>query len=488
MLVLCCSPKTLAGYNSVVKKAKKYSANLIEVRIENINPTVFNNILKDKSVEKIITFREEKINKESFVQIKNLYNAVISAGVEFIDIDFKWGKKFVDELTRNVRNSRVILSYHDFRKTPSLARLKIILNKMMKVKAHSYKISVYANSVEDNVKIFQLLEYAHKNKIKLTAHCMGELGKVSRILGKKFGSYLTYSSLNEKSATAAGQIPIEKLMNIFHYELLNRKTKVYGIIGKPLRQSKSWLFHNHGYMVKNINAVYVNFLTEDVRKFVKTFKGFVDGLSITIPYKEKVILLSNRRSASVKFIGSANTIVLKGEKIRLYNTDYAGMKNLIGKELLLQNKNVLIVGAGGTARALIHALKEFRNNVFIANRTAQRAKSLAEEFGIFLLDNIGEKGLNFDVIINATPGENKYLLSTTRKILDKSSVKLIMDVALNPFGSKFISLAKQYKCKVINGFDFFLEQAHLQFKLFTRSDLPQKQMRKYFLRNFNQSF
>lgn len=488
MLVLSCSPKNYSEYFNVVKTAKKFSAHLLEVRIENIEQKVFYDILQDKSTKKIITFRKENISKTTFSRIKKLYYTAFQSEVDFVDIDFNWEKKYINELLLQSQKSKIIFSYHNFTRTPGFAELKLILKKMMRVKADIYKISVYANSIEDNGKIFRLLEYALKNKIKLAAHCMGELGKASRILGKKFGSHLTYSSVSEKSVTAAGQLPIEKLVKIFNHERINRKTKIYGIIGKPLEQSKSWLFHNYGYSVNNVNAVYINFLAENVRRFVKTFQNYIGGLSVTIPYKEKIILLQKEVPYFVESIGSANTVLFKKNKSHLSNTDYLGMKNLIKKNVMLQNKNILIIGAGGTARAMIYALKEFQNKIFITNRTMQRAKLLAEEFEIILLDNIGKKDLYFDVIINATPGENKYLLSTTRRILEKGSVKLIMDVALNPFESKFISIAKKHNCKVINGFDFFLEQAHLQFELFTKSDLPRNQMRKYFLKNFNQSF
>lgn len=488
MLILSCSPKNYSEYFNAVKTAKKYSAHLLEVRIENIKPKILHDILHDKSTKKIITFRKENISKTTFNRIKKLYHTACHSGVDFIDIDFSWENKYINELLSQSQKSKIILSYHDFFRTPGFAELKRILKRMMNVKADIYKISVYANSIEDNVKIFRLLEYARKNKIKLAAHCMDELGKVSRILGKKFGSHLTYSSVSEKSVTAVGQLPIEKLVKIFNHEQINRNTKVFGIIGNPLEQSKSWLFHNYGYSVNNINAIYVNFLTENVQRFVKTFQNYIGGLSVTIPHKEKTIFLPKEAPSIVKHIGSANTVLFKGDKIHLSNTDYLGMKNLIKKNLMLQNRNILIIGAGGTARAMIYALKEFQNKIFITNRTTQRAKLLAEEFEIILLDNIGKKDLYFDVIINATPGENKYLLSTTRRILKKSSVKLIMDVALNPFESKFISLAKKHNCKVINGFDLFLEQAHIQFELFTQSDLPRNQMRKYLLKNFNKSF
>ncbi|MBU2445251.1 MAG: type I 3-dehydroquinate dehydratase [Bacteroidetes bacterium] len=488
MLVLSCSPKNFSEYFNAVKTARKYSAYLLEVRIENIKLKVFYDILQDKSTKKIITFRKENISKTTFSRIKELYHTACQCNVKFIDIDFNWGKKNINELILQSQKSKIILSYHDFFRTTGFAELKRILERMIKVKADVNKISVYANSIEENEKIFRLLEYAQKNKIKLAAHCMGELGKVSRILGKKFGSHLTYSSVTENSETAAGQLPIEKLVKIFNHEQINRNTKIFGIIGKPLEQSKSWLFHNYGYSIRNINAAYVNFLTENVQRFVKTFQNYIGGLSVTIPHKEKIIFLPKEVPSIVKHIGSANTVLFKGGKIHLSNTDYLGMKNLIKKNLMLQNRNVLIIGAGGTARAMIYALREFRNKIFITNRTMQRAKLLAEEFKIILLDNIGKKDLYFDVIINATPGENKYLLSTTRRVLEKGSVKLIMDVALNSFESKFISLAKKHNCKVINGFDFFLEQAHIQFELFTKSNLPRNKMRKYLLKNFNKSF
>ncbi len=488
MLVISVAPKNYFDYKSAVRKSKKYSADLIEIRIETIDPVLFNKILKDKSIKKIVTFRKEKIGGTTLTQIKELYSAAIRSSVDYIDIDFSWGKEIVDDLISNSNKSKLILSYHDFQRTPRLAELKIILSRMEKVKAHSYKISVHANKMEDNARIFHLLESVQNKKIKLTAHCMGELGKVSRILGKKFGTHLTYSSLDDETATAAGQISIENISTVFNFHKINSRTKIFGIIGNPLEQSKSWIFHNHGFSLNNFNAVYVNFLTDNVQSFAKTFAGLVDGVSITIPNKEKILSLSKQVSSLVGSIGSANTALFAGNSIVFHNTDYLAAKKLICENSYLRNKNVLIIGAGGTARALIFALRESKNNVYLTNRTIQKSKQLVQEFDVFLLENIKQKEVNFDVIVNATPGDNKYLLSTVKGVLKTGSVKLIMDVALNPFDSKFILLAKKHNCKVINGFDFFLEQALIQFKLFTKSNLPRNQMRKYLLRNFNQSF
>jgi len=487
MLVISAAPKNYFDYKSAVKKAKKYSADLIEVRIENIDPAVFKKILKDKTIEKIVTFRKEKVSGAALTRMRELYSIAFSSGAEYIDIDFSWGKEIIDDLISNSRKSKIILSYHDFQRTPRLAELKVILGRMEKIIAHSYKISVQANKMEDNARIFHLLESVQSKKIKLTAHCMGELGKVSRILGKKYGTYLTYSSIDDETTTAAGQLPVETIAEYLNYHKLNRKTKVYGIIGNPLKQSKSWIFHNYGFSMNNFNGVYVNFLTENVQSFAKTFAGLVDGVSITIPHKEKILSLSKQVSDLVGSIGSANTALFAHENIIFYNTDYLAAKKFICENSYLQNKNVLIIGAGGTARAFIFAMKEFNNNVYVTNRTIQKSKQLAQEFDVFLLENIKQKEVNFDVVVNATPGDNEYLLSTFKGVLKTGSVKLTMDVALNPFDSKFILLAERHNCKVINGFDFFLEQALIQFKLFTKSNLSRNQMRKYLLRNFNQS-
>ncbi len=258
-----------------------------------------------------------------------------------------------------------ILSYHNYEKTPKLKYLIQILDYSRKISADYYKIVTYANSFIDNYSILKLLEIANRKSINLISHCMGENGKSGRFLAYKNGSKFFYSSYKSNYETASGQIPLEYLSQIFRVKNLYPSTRVYGIVGNPLKQSKSWLFHNFGFQATSSNAIYLNFPINDVEEFVYYFKNYIRGISITIPFKEEILQIPNISSKIIKEIGSANTAIFKDSKPVLFNTDYLGFKEIVRNEKLLQNSKILVIGAGGSARTVIYTLKKFERTKFL---------------------------------------------------------------------------------------------------------------------------
>ncbi|MCX8011301.1 MAG: type I 3-dehydroquinate dehydratase [Ignavibacteria bacterium] len=490
MIVLSIFPKSYSEYLTAVKYQKKYSADLIEVRCEKLSMNDFKKIIFDNSTKKVITYKPSKFSSEEFEKLKSFYQNANESSVRYIDVDVNWGSERIDQIKNLIKHSKFILSYHNYNKTPRLLDLIDKIHSMVQLKPDVIKIVTKANSVEDNKIIFDLLTYAQINDIKLASHCMGEEGKVSRILGKKFGSYFIYTSMSDDLATADGQLSLEKLNRIFHIRKINSKTKVFGIIGDPITQSKSWLYHNYGFELKKINAVYLNFKSDKPITFLAKMGNIIDGLSVTIPNKEKILAINYIKSKSnnVDDIGSANTLLHKNNKYFLYNTDYLAFKEFIENNKELQNGNVLVIGAGGTSRAIIFALKQFRNKIYLINRNVKRRNILIRDFDVFKLDNLNEKGLNFDAVINTTPGDNEFISRISEKIFSNYYIKLAFDVSLSPLNTKFLTTAKKMKVKTINGLDFFLKQAHIQFKIFTGKDAPRQNIQNFIIRNYSQTF
>lgn len=439
-------------------------ADVVEIRVENIVDLEIDSLLKKPRPKVIITNRlTAKVSKETRIAL--LYKA-IEAGAEFIDIDIKEGTKSLSDLIKFsfLHKAQVIGSYHHFSQT-----IDDIISIVMRFKAigvHIIKISAYAQDISDNLKIFKLLSRAKNKHIRLSAFCMGEAGEISRILAPRFSSYLTYCSLEDGKETAPGQIPVDKLLNVYNYKSINEETKIFGLVGNPVSHSKGIYIHNKYFKKNKINAVYVNLLVNDIRNFFKPYSKYLQGISVTIPYKEKALKFVNKFSEEVEATGSVNTILKTINCFVGYNTDaLAAVKIFEGK---LKNKSVAIFGTGGTARSAIYAAKKCGGNVHIFGRNLNKAKFLASKFECEYspFDEI-QKIKKMDVIINTTPVgmEPNIDASPIPKILLNKKM-LVVDFVYTPKITKLLSDAHQCGCQIIHGTKIFEAQAKLQQELF----------------------
>lgn len=488
MIVLSYQPETYREFKKVIEYGLEYGADLLEIRGEKIKDKELIKILSNKDLPKIFTYR---INQFSYSKIKDAskkYKIALERNVEYIDVDINLGKNFINKLKKEINKTKLILSYHNYEKTPKLKYLIQILDYSRKISADYYKIVTYANSFIDNYSILKLLEIANRKSINLISHCMGENGKSGRFLAYKNGSKFFYSSYKSNYETASGQIPLEYLSQIFRVKNLYPSTRVYGIVGNPLKQSKSWLFHNFGFQATSSNAIYLNFPINDVEEFVYYFKNYIRGISITIPFKEEILQIPNISSKIIKEIGSANTAIFKDSKPVLFNTDYLGFKEIVRNEKLLQNSKILVIGAGGSARTVIYTLKKFNNEIFVINRNPERAENLSNEMEINFVKNKSKIPEKIDVIINTTPGNNLFMLNLVKSIMSERKIKLIVDLDLNFKESKLLAMCRSKKIKSINGFEFFIHQAIHQFKIFTGKNLSIRKVRKFLLENYDKQF
>lgn len=488
MIALSLKPSNFNEYLSAVKYAEKYGADLIELRLEKFYGSDFYQFCKDKSFSKIITIKPFDYSSDECLRIMYYYFYAIKTETEYLDIDIRTEKEIIEELIKLKMSTKIILSYHNYHDTQSFYQLKKLFDKMMQYKADLIKMVCYANNLNDNLKMLKLLEYAKSKGVKLIAHCLGPHSKEGRILSLKNGSEILYSSYSYAKETAEGQMELSILSDIFNIKRINSDTKVFGIVGYQLFSSKSWIYHNLCYQLLRINAIFLNFEIENFDSFYSLFSKYLEGLSVTMPYKEIVAKKKYSQSGEVKLLGSANTISKSGRKEKLYNTDFMGFSEIVKREEMLHGKNILIIGAGGSARAIIKVMMNFDNKVFCMNRSPERAKILCDEFGSVFIDEPSLKNFRFEAVINTTPYDNDFLLKNIKKIFKKKSVKIIVDIALHSFDTKFVTLAKENEIKVINGFDFFVAQAEIQFKLLTGQEPDKNILEKQLLENFTKRY
>jgi 3-dehydroquinate dehydratase/shikimate dehydrogenase len=404
-----------------------------------------------------------------------LLRHAIADGFDYVDIETD-----VAEKVRRFGDVKRIISYHNLRQTPD--DLEEIYEKMCGQDGDVVKISVTAQSADDNLRVLRLLRGAPKPTVAL---CMGDLGTCSRILSLKFGSPFTYGAFNKERSIAPGILSFQELQKLYHVERIGPDTKVYGVVGDPVGHSLSPLVHNKAIRKLGLDAVYVPFRVPrgELAEFVRDFREIpVEGYSVTIPHKEAAARLAKECDPAVETMGAANTLLARGDDFVAYNTDAeAAVESLkanlpIGQDGVpasLSTRTVLLLGAGGVGRAIAHALKREGSVLTIANRTPERAKHLAEEVGCKWIDWAARHNVICDTLINCTsvgmhpnhdesPIHSSFLKPTL----------LVFDTIYTPETTLLVREARARGCLVLTGVDMFVRQAGLQFRLFTGQEPP----------------
>lgn len=415
----------------------------------------------------------------------------VKMGVAYIDVELNAVDKF-RELSRGITMgcTKLILSYHDFERPLSKAQVDETVAQMKAKGAHIAKIAMTATSALDNCAVFSALLNATMPIILLA---MGELGRPSRILAGKFGAYLTFASLKEGEESAPGQVDVETLLNVYHFAHIGRRTRLYGVIGNPVMQSMGPLLHNTVFREKGLDAAYIHLLVEaHTARFIREMSalGFA-GFSVTIPGKVDAIDAMDEIEDAVERIGSMNTVSRDNSgRLKGSNTDWRGAMDAVCEQTGgdLKGKRVLVLGAGGTGKALIFgAMERGAQKVTVANRTKKKAERLAEYFGnnVFAigLDEIRSAGA-FDVILNSTSVgmvPNVEECPIEAEILCEGMI--VFDAVYNPLETLLLREAKGRGANCVSGVEMFVRQAARQFETwFPDSTAPVKLMREVVLK------
>ncbi|OEG71388.1 hypothetical protein ATZ36_14815 [Candidatus Endomicrobiellum trichonymphae] len=271
--------------------------------------------------------------------------------------------------------------------------------------------------------------------------------------------------------------------------MLNTKTKLFAILGYPVKHSFSPQMQNKWFEKENLNCIYLAFepKPEDLKKTVESLKllGF-QGVNITIPHKIEVMKYVDFTDKAVKKIGSINTIAFKGGKLYGYNTDHLGFsQDLTAKKISLKNKNVLVIGSGGGARAILYALKESKvKNIYIANRTLKNAEQLAEIFKIKAIDikKVGEVLPAADLLVNTSACGMKKTDVLPFKADKIKSGLIIYDLIYNKV-TPFTKLAENKGLKIFTGVGMLIRQGACGFKIWT-GKYPDIEIAERLLREF----
>ena len=246
--------------------------------------------------------------------------------------------------------------------------------------------------------------------------------------------------------------------------------KKLGIIGEHLPHTFSPSIYNELFKRHNMDATYrVLEIPRDAFDFiVKDITSDLVGYNVTIPYKSKIMGYLESASRDAKEIGAVNVVNAHKEG---FNTDWKGFKKSL-EGVPLRGKYALVLGAGGAARAVCYALKDMDMDVYITNRTEERAKKLADEFklkyGIPPLSKVA-------LLVNATPvGMYPNVDGIPQIDLTKLSRKCVVyDLVYNPRPTKFLNTAENIGLRTIDGLEMLVQQAILNLHIWSLNELAE---------------
>jgi 3-dehydroquinate dehydratase/shikimate dehydrogenase len=405
----------------------------------------------------------------------DVLNKAAAAGCQMVDVELQTASKCKPEHLQKLRSrAALILSYHDFRATK---KLEETLEKMLAFPADFYKIVSTATTLSDNVTMIKFLA-REGDRHSLISMCMGEQGIISRVLGVRAGSVFTFAAASPAEATAPGQIPAQELRSVYRIEQVDAATRVYGVVGDPIAHSLSPAIMNAAFRRENVNAVFLALHAKTLKDLLTCVREIpIHGISVTMPYKEAILPhLDNTDSHSTK-IGACNTVVRAQDgKLYGFNTDASGVIRPLERRLsTLEGARILVIGAGGAARAAVFGLKERGCEVYILNRSAAPAKKLAHQAHARIMKRPDLKKIAFDVIINATPvgmGNTRETPLQEKEI----NARYVFDMVYDPAETRLLKLAKERGAQAIPGIEMFVHQAARQFEIWTGKPAPWDEM------------
>jgi len=398
-----------------------------------------------------------------------------AAGCQLLDVELQSAVRCKPaQLERLRAHAALILSFHDFRATK---KLEETLEKMAALPADFYKVVSTATTLHDNVAMMKFLEQ-QSERLTLIGMCMGEQGIISRVLGVRAGSVFTFASVSAEEKTAPGQVTAQELRSTYRIEQVDAATRVYVVVGDPVAHSLSPTIMNAALRRENVNAVYLALHAKALKDLLACVRDIpIHGLSITMPYKEAILHHLDNTDSHTTRIGACNTVVRAQDgKLYGFNTDTAGIVRPLEQRIPLENAKVLVLGAGGAARAAVFGLKERGAEIYILNRTAAPAQKLAHQARARIVKRAADlKKQNFDVIINATPvGMGNTRDSPLKE--DEINTKFVFDMVYDPVETRLVKLAKARGAGVIPGIEMFVHQAARQFEIWTGKPAPWDEM------------
>lgn len=426
---------TLANPRNI-KAANQTTADLLEIRTDLYPKTNISRLLDMSSKPVILTIKNPR---------SVWLDHIDHPQVKYVDIDYRLDNLIQQYHEDHPKQTQLIVSYHDFKETPSWSTLQNIIAKLRRSRPDVIKIALMVNHFDDLHTVMRLQKRYGKKMIVVG---MGEMGIMTRVYSR---GLLTYGRLHLQTETAPGQLSVDQM----------RSMRVYGLVGDNIQYSLSPVMYNTSFRYYHLPYIYQLWDTSHFEKFIEVFSFFqLPGASVTQPYKERVLHLVNSIDPHAKKIGAVNLLVRqKNGKVKGYNTDWLGAQRALYGEF--KNAKVLILGAGGAAAAIQYAAQ---------HAGAQSVKTLHRK-------DMPTDEDDYDILINATPVYDMVLVPE-----DSLYSKVVMECNYAT-KTELVQHAEKYARKTVSGLTMLLEQGIPQFKLWTGKTMPVAEVKKQLYRH-----
>jgi 3-dehydroquinate dehydratase/shikimate dehydrogenase len=460
---------------------------IVELRVDCLVPEErihFRRFPEMAKIPCILTIRR-KSDGGQFVEGEGSRTALLARGLAFADTDHGKNFSYIDleedmqvpsiEEAARAFGTRIIRSVHDM--TGPVQNIKARVQKLRRTNDEIAKIAFMPRNLSDVTRLFREAKQCADMDYILIA--MGPYGLPTRVLAPILGSLLTFASSEENirlSQNPLGQLDPVTLNEVYHIRNLSERTKIFGVTGNPLTTTSSPLIHNQGYLKQKIDAVYLPIKAENINEALEFADELgINGLSVTFPFKETILTEIDQISSQTGEIGACNTAVREGDLWHGYNTDAPGFSRALLEFLGrkdLKRMRVAIIGAGGAAKAIAHAVKELGGRACVFNRTTEKARELAEQYNFkwATLDPANRILLEAysEVIIQTTNvGMSPDVDEDPIDFYPFSGREAVYDVIYHPEKTRMLKRAQKAGCKTCNGYTMLQYQAYLQYKLFT---------------------
>ena len=409
-----------------------------------------------------------------------LLTQAAAAGCAIVDLEIESAEQAsavqMQALRQSLRQSgaALLISFHDFTRFVDPAT---VMDRMLAFQPDFLKIIPTAHSLMDNVHLLRWMDKLTASA-EIISFAMGEEGALSRVLSLRSGAAFTFAAPSSATATAPGQFTAHAMRDSFHVEEIDRATRVYGVVGNPVAHSLSPLMQNAAFHRERFDAVYLPLLVHSIDDLLEAVRELpLSGLSITMPFKQQIMPhLANLDPLSAR-LGACNTVRLGADR-RLYgfNTDVAGVVRPLERRLPLRGANVLVLGAGGAARAAVFGLVEKGARVYLCGRNPDAAAKLADEAGATAIPRSLVPDQSFDVLVNATPCGMVGYPQSMPLLPEEWNARVVFDLVYNPLETPLLRAAQQRGCTVIQGVEMFVQQGARQFELWTGKPAPEAEM------------
>ena len=454
-------------------------ADLVELRLDYVRDLGLSTIRKlanGVGQRAIATFRSRGQGGASDVdspQRTTVLREICRSRFAYVDLELETDREDLGSLGRLASDHRttVIVSHH-FAQAAEAQRVSEALDSCAAL-GEIAKVAVPVTGFEEAIQLVDLVRSRNGRHRRFVLIGMGAGGMVTRALADSLGQEIQYASWG--LSAAPGQLSLGTATR-----LRGREPMILGLIGHPVEHSISSTMHEAALSALGFPAAYLPFdiPPEALDQFLLAAERLrIRGFNVTSPHKEAVARSVDELDGDAERLGVVNTVVLRDGWTAGHNTDVYGFRiSLRSLGLRVGDRNALVVGAGGAAKAIVDVLLREGAHVQLTNRTPSRAEALAESFDdrieVLPLGILTRKG-PWDLLVNATPVGTKGVpdfLPVPEAVIGKAG--FIYDLVYNPPVTPLLRAAKRLNRPGASGLEMLVHQGAKAFELWTGQAAP----------------